>query len=176
MDGTLYDTARANFLAYRIAMQEAGYPLTEEMYQQCCVAGASYKTFAPQLGIHAEDRKRVHDRKTELYPTCFGEVRENRALFRLLEYARREVYLVVVTTAARANAIRLLKYFHRESFFDAVITQEDVQHTKPDPEGFLTAMSRYGVRACDTVIFEDSEIGLAAAKATGASVFAVKQF
>jgi sugar-phosphatase len=51
-----------------------------------------------------------------------------------------------------------------------MITAEDVQRGKPDPEGFLLAARRLGVRAEDCLVFEDSPAGVAAAKAAGAHV------
>ena len=49
-------------------------------------------------------------------------------------------------------------------------------NVKPDPEGFLLAMKQYGAAPKDTVIFEDSDVGIEAAYATGASVFRVMMF
>lgn len=176
MDGTLFDTNGANFAAYQKAMQEAGYPLTQEMFRRHCMNGAPYRAFAPLLGIRAEDQAAIHQRKTALYPSCFDQVRENTALFHLLEAAHETTDLALVTTAAHKSACRLLAHFHREALFDIVIAQEDVTHAKPDPEGFFLAMERCGHSASETAIFEDSETGLAAARATGATVFAVERF
>ena len=51
-----------------------------------------------------------------------------------------------------------------------MITAEDVQRGKPDPEGFLLAARRLGVRIEQCLVFEDSPAGVAAAKAAGAHV------
>ena len=51
-----------------------------------------------------------------------------------------------------------------------LITAEDVRRGKPDPEGFLLAASRLGVRIDQCLVFEDSPAGVAAAKAAGAHV------
>ena len=51
-----------------------------------------------------------------------------------------------------------------------MITAEDVQRGKPDPEGFLLAAKRLGVRIEECLVFEDSPAGVAAAKAAGAQV------
>lgn len=47
---------------------------------------------------------------------------------------------------------------------------------KPDPEGFIIAMNHFGIDAEHTVIFEDSEVGIMAARETGASVNIVDKF
>ncbi|HEU4780951.1 MAG TPA: HAD-IA family hydrolase [Steroidobacteraceae bacterium] len=51
-----------------------------------------------------------------------------------------------------------------------LITAEDVQRGKPDPEGFLLAARRLGVRIEECLVFEDSPAGVVAAKAAGAHV------
>ena len=51
-----------------------------------------------------------------------------------------------------------------------LITAEDVRRGKPDPEGFLLAAARLGVRIEQCLVFEDSPAGVAAAKASGAQV------
>ena len=57
-----------------------------------------------------------------------------------------------------------------------IVTGEDVEKQKPDPEGYCRAMEHFRVTPADTMIFEDSGIGLTAAKASGARVFRVEQF
>ncbi len=51
-----------------------------------------------------------------------------------------------------------------------LITAEDVQRGKPDPEGFLLAARRLGVHIEQCLVFEDSPAGVAAAKAARADV------
>ena len=51
-----------------------------------------------------------------------------------------------------------------------MICAEDVERGKPDPQGFLLAARRLGVRIEECLVFEDSHAGVAAASAAGASV------
>lgn len=57
---------------------------------------------------------------------------------------------------------------------DGILSGADVAHGKPSPDCFLEAMRREGVTPRETLIFEDSEIGLEAARRSGASYFKVK--
>jgi sugar-phosphatase len=54
-----------------------------------------------------------------------------------------------------------------------VITAERVSASKPDPEGFLKGAAELGFPAEDCVVFEDSEVGIAAARAAGMRVVGV---
>lgn len=75
----------------------------------------------------------------------------------------------VVTSATRALAevrMRAAKI----PIPDVMITAENVQRGKPDPEGFLLAAKRLGVPIRECLVFEDSPAGVAAGKAAGAHV------
>ena len=53
------------------------------------------------------------------------------------------------------------------------ITEDDVQLTKPDPEGYLKAAHLLGAKIENCLILEDSATGVSAARASGAKVIAV---
>ena len=57
--------------------------------------------------------------------------------------------------------------------FAHIISRDDVTKGKPDPEPYLTAISRFGSRAEQTLVFEDSGHGIAAALGAGAKCIAI---
>ena len=59
---------------------------------------------------------------------------------------------------------------------DSYVRQEDVEKKKPNPEGFLKAMDYFQILKSDTIIFEDSDVGVEAAEKSGANVFVVKGY
>ena len=54
--------------------------------------------------------------------------------------------------------------------------RKNVKKKKPDPEGFCKAMDYYKISKDNTIIFEDSDVGIEAAEKSGASVFVVRGF
>ena len=52
-------------------------------------------------------------------------------------------------------------------YFEFVLAREDYHETKPNPEPYLLALERLGLMADNCVAVEDSERGLAAARAAG---------
>ena len=52
-------------------------------------------------------------------------------------------------------------------FFEFAITNRDYERSKPHPDPYLTALDRAGCRAAEVIAIEDSERGLAAARAAG---------
>ncbi len=55
-----------------------------------------------------------------------------------------------------------------------LITVDDVTAGKPDPEGYLLAATKLGVPPSRCLVVEDTETGLEAGRAAGASTAAVK--
>jgi beta-phosphoglucomutase family hydrolase len=80
---------------------------------------------------------------------------------------------VIASSTHRENILVSLGMLGLESFFDSIVTAEDVKRGKPDPEVFLTAAKRIGVGPGGGVVFEDALVGIAAAHAAGMRVAAV---
>lgn len=57
-----------------------------------------------------------------------------------------------------------------QGLFDAILTSEDFERSKPDPDCYLKAAQRFGVSPNECVVFEDSFNGLKAGRAAGMSV------
>lgn len=185
LDGTLYDTREVNFLSYQKALKEVGYEVDRDFFYEKC-NGYHYKTFLPiimsdlQGEEHAEvlaaKMEAVHVIKKASYASFLGHALENTFLFDMIESMRDTYHMACVTTASRKNTEEILDYTGRKELFDLILCQEDVTKKKPDPEGFLKAMEHYQAAPADTVIFEDSDVGIQAAMATGAKVVQICKF
>ena len=75
--------------------------------------------------------------------------------------------LACVTTGSKQNATEVLEHFGVREWFGLIVTGEDVEKQKPDPEGYCRAMEHFRVTPADTMIFEDSGIGLTAPRPAG---------
>ena len=51
--------------------------------------------------------------------------------------------------------------------FDVIVTQDDVENSKPAPDLFLLAAERMNVKPHKCLVFEDSLLGIEAAKNAG---------
>ncbi len=176
LDGTLYNTNDVNYYAYSEALEEKGYKLDYEYYCSYC-NGRHYTVFLPDIiGDNKEIMEYVHNRKKELYSKYLNKVRVNSHLFNIIDAIKNDYYLVVVTTASKKNTYEILDYTGKKEVFDLILTHDDITKAKPDPEGFNKAISYFGVKPEDTLIFEDAEVGIEAARKTGAYVFVVNKF
>ena len=114
--------------------------------------------------------------KKDYYKKFLDEAVMNRHLFDMIDAMRDTYFTAIVTTASRKNVEDILGRFGVLDSFDYCITQEDIHKPKPDPEGFLLAMEHFGLAPADCVIFEDSDVGIEAARASGATVFVADRF
>lgn len=176
LDGTLFDTKDVNYYAYKEAVEQYGYSIDYEYYCNFC-NGRHYLEFLPQITTIDETiLYDMHENKKNVYSKYIYKAIPNRHLIKLLRLMRSEYKTALVTTASRKNAIEILQAFSVSDLFDLILTNEDVGKMKPDPEGFIKAMDYFEVNAKETMIFEDSVIGVKAAECTGASIFVVKGF
>ncbi len=184
-DGTLADTRRANALAYVAALNEAGHPLSEEEYV-ARYFGVRCDEFLRTYGIDdPAERERLRLRKIELYPAFFDSVRLNRPLWEFCQQFRQQGGKVwIVSTGSRANIDHVMQHLGiggpdtladdaPEGKVDGILAGSDIPRSKPAPDCFLEAMRREGVSPRETVIFEDSAVGLEAARRSGAAYFKV---
>jgi HAD superfamily hydrolase (TIGR01509 family) len=88
----------------------------------------------------------------------------------LSELKEDNVPVALATSAIKANADLVLDGANIRQYFNKIVTADDVQHGKPDPEIYLTAAAALGYDPKKTVVFEDAPSGVKAGKAAGALV------
>ncbi len=168
-DGTLADTREANAAAYVAALAEEGYTLTREEYLQRYF-GMRCPEFLRQIGYtDPAVADRIRRRKIELYPRFFDTVRLNEPLWNFCcDFRRQGGRVWIVSTGQADNLRNAMRYLQLDGRVDGVLNGDDVLAPKPSPEAFLRAMEAEGCTPAETLIFEDSEVGLEAARRSGA--------
>lgn len=88
--------------------------------------------------------------------------------------------LVIATTTRRKNVdvyrtqnVNMLAKAKIDELFTLVYTREDAKEIKPNPEIYLRVMSELGAAPEECLVFEDSLIGIEAAKRAGIQAAAV---
>ena len=73
----------------------------------------------------------------------------------------------VALASSSKNADTVLTLLNIKDYFDTIVDGTMITHSKPDPEIFLLAANRLGMKPSECVVFEDAEAGVAAAVAAG---------
>lgn len=166
-DGTLVDTFRANYLAYRQAFSDVGRDLSEETYSACF--GFRFERFMDAASIEDNDiRSRIKELKATYYPSFFSELKVNKPLLEMLKAFRQAGgKTAIASTARRKNLENALRYIGAIDAFDLILAGEEVKDGKPSPEIYLTVLSYFGIQPSDALVFEDSDVGIKSAEAAG---------
>lgn len=86
----------------------------------------------------------------------------------------RGITLAVTSSAVRTSIEAILRRFGLRELFAVIIDGSEVRHGKPDPEAYVVTASRLKVKPEECVVFEDSTVGVQAAKAAGMFCIAVR--
>ncbi|MGB4800583.1 MAG: HAD family phosphatase [Candidatus Saccharimonadales bacterium] len=175
LDGTLCDVLPANVAAYSEAFTLAGYDFDETAYREHF--GYRFDEMMDLIAPHipAKHRNIIASHKSAAYEKNLASIVPNTPLIHFLRYAKKSgAKIGLCTTAKKVNATNVLRYLGIENLFDVIIFGEDVTKSKPDPECYVLAIKKLHAKPADSVIFEDTDIGMQAAIQAGAHAIKVK--
>jgi beta-phosphoglucomutase len=177
MDGTLVDTAELHFVAWREVCRELGRDFTRADFA-ATFGRRNPEIIAVLFGDRFGDADigRIGERKEEIYRAAAAQGVDLLPGARtLLDGLRQAAFRQAIgSSAPRANLDLILKLTDSGPFFHAVVSMEDTERGKPDPQVFQVAAARLGVAPEHSVVFEDAVAGVQAAKAGGMRCVAVR--
>lgn len=178
LDGTLVDSERETAEAMARAL-ERGHGIALELYDRDFIIGRSwvaiYDSLRGRYPHLAWSRDELIARTARARDEVFAEVGVT-----VLPGARaalgwtRALPRALVTGSSRVEATQVLPWIGPEAAFDVLVAAEDVASSKPAPDGYHQAMARLGLGPGDCLVVEDSVAGIAAGRAAGAIVLAVR--
>jgi HAD superfamily hydrolase (TIGR01509 family) len=93
-----------------------------------------------------------------------GKIPLKPYLKELIEVLKANQIKTAVATSSYKNRVsRVFEHYHMTSWFDVVITGDEVANVKPHPELYLTALEMLGVDHQSALVLEDSITGARAA-------------
>lgn len=177
MDGTLADSTKADYLAWKKLFEDYEKEL-------------SYENYIPLLGVKsaivANDYLNLTD-ETELQRALarklvyFEDVIREEGIF-ALPYARdfleqvhgSGVRMALATSSRRAKMEMVMERLGFLPFFEIIVAGEEVTNSKPNPEVFLKAAQKLNVSPENCLVFEDAIHGVSAAKAANMKCVAIE--
>jgi len=168
-DGVLADTEGLYYRATREVLARVGIVLAPDEFREISLRrGESTFQLAAQRGVPNEEIACLRSERDRLYSEFLAA---QSCLVQGVEEVLRSLHGKVrmgVVTSSRRDHFNIV---HAKSgllrYFDFILTREDYEHTKPHPEPYLTAMKRHRLTPEQCIVVEDSERGLASAKAAG---------
>lgn len=175
MDGTLVDTEPLWMAAETELVSSFGGVWTHENAMACVGKGlddssAIIQAAGVRLSIDEITRWLTDHVKAHLNPETMPWRAGARELLESLRIAGVPTALVTMSLHDMASHVADQLGFVG---FDAIIAGDDVEHAKPHPDPYLRGAAAIGVPIQDCVAFEDSNIGLNSAIASGACAIAI---
>jgi beta-phosphoglucomutase len=175
-NGTLSDDEPLLFAILSALFAEHGRPLSEEVYFDRLAGLSDPEIVRTWLGADHPAAAEVLEQRVTRYRRLVadGSTISPEARGAVLHAAGR-VPVAVVSGAYRDEVVPALTAAGLLEAVSVVVTIEDVERGKPDPAGYLLALRRLDgiVRAEEVTVFEDTEAGVAAAKAAGMRCVAI---
>ena len=102
------------------------------------------------------------------------KIKKSNDLLKVFQEVSKEYKIAVCSNSIKRTVLTALSKLEIIEYIDLMISNEDVNVSKPHPEIYWKAMSFFGVMPEETIIFEDSPVGLKSAHDSGANVTRIK--
>src|SRR5579864_5579657 len=171
-NGTLSDDEPILCEIFRTLFAEQGRPLTAEQYYDELAGLSDPEIVRTWLGRDHPDVDAVIDERVDRYRAAVADgssVHDN--VREAVRYAAERVPLAICSGAAQAEIGPVVEAAGLTDCFRAIVSSDDVEQGKPDPEGYLQALRLLGDPR-NALVFEDTEAGIASAKGAGLRVIA----
>jgi beta-phosphoglucomutase len=167
-NGTLSDDEPVLCDIFMHLFAEHGRPMSAQEYFDQLAGLSDPEIVKAWLGEDHPDVQAVIDERVSRYRAASADGSTIREHVReAVRYAAGRVPLAVCSGAARAEIDPVLEAAGLAGFFRGIVSSDDIVHGKPDPEGYVKALALLEADPSDAVVFEDSEAGIASARAAG---------
>lgn len=185
-DGIITDTEPVHMQAWLQVFKPMGISFEKEEYDRNYL-GLNDRDFLDAVGrLHgrpfpAEEKEVLIPKKLEKSLALLGRnIPVLPGVEDFVELLQKRCMFAICSGANRSEVYFVLKKMGWEKLFDPIVTQEDVQKGKPDPEGYDLVVKRLAQRSLshdispdDCLAIEDSPKGIAAAHAAGIKCLAI---
>jgi HAD superfamily hydrolase (TIGR01509 family) len=179
LDGVLIETKQIHFAALNkaIAKYDSNSVISwDEHLSQFDGLKTQQKLdkLTVERGLSIEFHKLIWEDKQKFTLENLIGVKENRQLIDLFRnLSNKDLKIACCSNSIRTTVEVVLRRLSIIEFFDLIISNEDVLNSKPHPEMYWNCISKFSVVAEETLILEDSPIGLLAATRTNAHILRI---
>lgn len=171
MDGTLADTMPTHLIAWSQSMAEHDLVLSEDRFY--ALGGVPANKIIAMLAKEqgkVVDPDAIADAKEALFLELLKDVEPVVPVKAIADFHREYIPMAVATGSPKWVAERILKALGIRDWFGAVVGAECVPNSKPAPDVYLKAAELIGVDPKRCHAFEDTQLGIEAARNAGMAV------
>lgn len=175
MDGLLFDTERMYRDSWKQSAQQFGLVHNPDFPRAVCgSSGAHMREIILQYYPQVDAKAFADDCILRVERELETHVPEKTGVRDILQYFKQHgVRVAVASSSKRATVLHNLKQADILSYFDAVVSGDQVTHGKPAPDIFLLAAQQIGYEPEDCYVFEDGTNGIRAGAAAGCTTIMI---
>lgn len=177
MNGVITDDEHCHEIATRQVFESFGVNITPEIYRTYCLGRTDKAAFADLLadfGLQDLKRSKLIDDKTKIYLDLVrDELKIYPGVVACIKKLAQNYTLALTTSSTKLEVQATMKITGLSDLFKVIVTSEDVNRGKPDPEPYLVTLEKLGLPASQCLVIEDSENGVKSAKAAGIKCIAI---
>jgi HAD superfamily hydrolase (TIGR01509 family) len=170
LNGTMIDDMHYHIKAWHRILNELGADISIERVKEECYGKNQELLERVFPGRFTQEEKdKISIGKEKQYQE---EFRPHLKLIKgldtlLLRSHRNRIKLAIGSAAILYNIDFVIDGLHIREYFDAVISADDVIHSKPDPETYTKCASQLGIASKNCLVFEDAPKGVETAQNAG---------
>ncbi|MEP6616236.1 MAG: HAD family phosphatase [Ginsengibacter sp.] len=177
LDGTLIDNNSFHLISWKRYIKKTGRDISEEEYKKY-INGRTNKDAVEYIyGKKMSDEEALQYtlEKEEIYRNLYKPVIKPIAgLVDFLQHLQQlGIPMAIATSGIQVNIDFMFDNIPIKKYFKVVVNSADIKHGKPDPEIYLKTASMLGFSPKQCLVFEDSMVGIQAAKAARMKVVAI---
>ena len=167
-DGVLVDTEPLYFRATQECIADLGVSLQLQDYLAMMARGRNAWELARRRGVREKDITQTRQRRNLRYRELLeSETIDIDGVEDALADLAKSFRLAIVTTALAEDFELIHRHRNIVPLVDFVLTREMYEHSKPNPDPYLSALDRFNIGPSAALAVEDSQRGLQAAIAAG---------
>src|SRR5699024_7542066 len=161
-DGLILDTETAWYYAYKdVLYHELEFELLLDDFVQC--VGADDNVLFSLLDQKINDtiiRSEIRDKAQQIHQNKIKTMPLRDGILNHLKSARNlGMEIAICTSSKKSWADKHLHNLGIHSYFDFIVSQDDVENIKPDPELFERTLDILNITSQEAVVYEDSMNG-----------------
>lgn len=172
-DGTIVDSEKEYFKAWKKAAEEYGYFLTDE---QLLDFRSADKSLTYHLFGSLENYNKVREKRKEIINNFLtkGKFSLKCGIKETLEYLYDKGYFLIIATSGDPNIVNEhLDYYDLKKYFIDVLSVRNLSRGKPYPDIYIEVCNHYELNPLDVLVIEDSPNGIKSASAAGCNVIMI---
>jgi HAD superfamily hydrolase (TIGR01509 family) len=178
MDGTMVDTEIIQSRAFEAVLAEFGVTAELTEHGTVQIPGRTSKQMWEFLKQKHHITAEVDDLTAMKRAAAMEALQEDLEpmpglLELLFDLKQQDIKLAVATSSLRDRAELIMDKIGVSDHFHASVTAAEITNVKPEPDVYLEAARALDIAPAECIAFEDTDVGIVAAKAAGMKVVAV---